>query len=160
MGGGFNSSVSTLASDGNVVYAGGGFTQIVGGGAANRIARWDGTNWAPLGPGVNGRVTAIALHQQSLYIGGEFASSGELGSSTSLPRVARWDGTAWQPLGSGVTGIGSTVRSLTVAGDHLYVGGFFSNAGGKAAGSFAAWNLAATPRPTYDNVVYLPLVRR
>ena len=43
-GGGANGAVLALAADGDVLYAGGAFTTI-GGVAANRVARWDGSAW-------------------------------------------------------------------------------------------------------------------
>ena len=64
-------SVEALAvgPDGSL-YAGGDFT-TAGGVAANRIARWDGTAWHPLGSGMIQVVYALAVGPDgSLYAGG------------------------------------------------------------------------------------------
>jgi hypothetical protein len=42
------------------LYAGGIFT-TAGGAAANRIARWDGASWSPLGSGANDAVEALTV---------------------------------------------------------------------------------------------------
>ena len=51
--------------------------------------------------------------------------------------IARWDGSSvsWSPLGSGVNG---AVASLAVdCGGNLYVGAYFTTAGGKASSYIA-----------------------
>ena len=53
-------SVNSLALLGGEVYAGGYFT-LAGGTPANRIAKWNGTNWSPLGTGMNGSVQALTI---------------------------------------------------------------------------------------------------
>lgn len=60
-------------------------------------------------------------------------------------RVARWDGTSWAALGSGVgtpTANGSigAVYALLPVGSGLYVGGFFSTAGGITVNHVAHWD--------------------
>jgi hypothetical protein len=78
---------------GKALYAGGLFT-LAGGSAANRIARWDGASWSPLGSGMSGSVDAMAVLGDgsgpgtALYAGGGFTSA--LDSSDSY--VARWQG--------------------------------------------------------------------
>ncbi len=42
------------------LYAGGDFT-TAGGVSANHIAKWDGSAWSALGPGMNGTVNALAF---------------------------------------------------------------------------------------------------
>jgi hypothetical protein len=74
---------------GAALYAGGSFT-TAGGAAANRIARWDGSAWTPLGGGMNGEVLALAVHDDgsgtALYAGGTFSSATDSGDSF----LARW----------------------------------------------------------------------
>jgi hypothetical protein len=49
-----------------------------------------------------------------------------------------WDGRTWRALGSGMAG---DVYALAVgAGDVLYAGGWFTNAGGVAVNKIAKWN--------------------
>jgi hypothetical protein len=82
--------VYALALDraGNL-YAGGYFT-AAGGVSANDVAKWNGTNWSPLGSGIGGvkrSVYALAVDGTgNLYAGGDFASAGGKVSS----RIALW----------------------------------------------------------------------
>src|SRR5205814_52961 len=57
--------VNALAISGTDLYAGGGFT-IAGGNAASRIARWNGSTWAPLSSGLNSNVLALAISGNDL----------------------------------------------------------------------------------------------
>ncbi|MCW5551529.1 MAG: hypothetical protein KIS67_05105 [Verrucomicrobiae bacterium] len=64
-GGGLNDDVNALAVSGTNVYAGGGFTRATNSGGAsvtvNRIARWDGDTWSPVGSGMNNSVGSLAV---------------------------------------------------------------------------------------------------
>ncbi|MEM9303353.1 MAG: hypothetical protein AAGE01_14655 [Pseudomonadota bacterium] len=53
---------------------------------ANRIARWDGADWEPLGAGLFGDVRALASFDGDLYAGGWFLNAG----GVDTPYVARW----------------------------------------------------------------------
>ncbi len=84
------------------LYAGGSFTSS-GGVALNRVARWNGVTWAPLGSGLGGvqsKVSALTTFDDgsgtgpSLYAGGTFTAFPFLG-----PGVARWTGTSWSTVG-------------------------------------------------------------
>ena len=140
---GVNSPVRALAVAGNgEVYVGGQFTQA-GGATASRVARWNGTAWSTLGTGttngVNGYVTALTIASTGdLYAGGDFTQAG----GTVANKVAKWNGTAWSSLGTGTAnGLGSVVYALALApnGD-VYVGGYFTQAGGTAANYVTRWN--------------------
>src|SRR3954447_20956183 len=72
--------VNAIAVDGDNVYVGGGFT-AAGGQPANRIARWDGTAWSPLGTGVTNTAPTTTLTPEArallaaggkLLVGGTF----------------------------------------------------------------------------------------
>ena len=141
-GAGF-STVQALAvyddGGGPALYAGGSFDSA-GGVTANRIAKWDGTDWSPLGSGLNGPVHVLAVHDDgggpALYAGGGFTTAGGVAAN----RIAKWDGTSWTPLGSGLN---DGVLALAVyegGGPALYVGGVFTNAGGVAANRIAKWD--------------------
>jgi len=68
---------------------------------------------------------------------GEFEKIG----SISAKNIARWDGDHWKPVSSGIgSGMGEVGYVLEVFEDHLYIGGYFSNAGELTAGSLAKWN--------------------
>lgn len=111
------------------------FTQI-GGVAANRIAKWDGTSWSVLGSGLNAETWALAIDSNdNVYAGGLFTSAG---GTSGANYVAKWDGTSWSALGSSVN---NSVFSLGFDGnDNLYAGGFFTSAGGNSASKIAKWN--------------------
>lgn len=110
----------------------------------NRIARWNGSTWRPLGPGVGGGpnaftlVGALAVLQNGdLVAGGNFTSAG----GEPANRIARWDGTSWVPLGSGMSETSSGVRALAVLRNgHLVAGGSFTEAGGVPARNIARWD--------------------
>jgi hypothetical protein len=105
--------------------------------AANRIARWNGESH-PLGSGMNGSVSALALMPNGdVVAGGAFTTAGSVPASN----IARWDGSSWSPLGAGINGAVSALV-VTPHGD-LIAGGRFSSAGGVPAFSVARWNGSA-----------------
>jgi hypothetical protein len=125
---GMDNAVGALAVSGTNLYVGGNFT-MAGGNPANCIARWDGNSWSPLGSGVNNTVRALAVMGANLYAGGWFTTAG----GNTVNHVARWDGNAWSGLQNELDwapGVNGKVYALAVMGTNLYVGGFFSQAGG------------------------------
>jgi hypothetical protein len=152
MGSGANNSVyalSTLDPDGAgpqppVLVAGGTFT-LMGGGAANRIARYDGLAWSPFGTGMNSSVLAMEHVDfgsgDQLIIGGDFTTANGVAAS----RAARWDGSTFQPLGAGVNNYIRTLGTWDPDGPgpapmRLVAGGVFTTAGGAAANHIAYWD--------------------
>jgi hypothetical protein len=99
-------------------------------------------NWISTGdfPGTDGQVTAMVIDGSgNLYIGGNFTAVGD----TIANFVAKWNGSSWSALGSGVNGpqpYNVEVNALAVSGATLYVGGYFTTAGGIAATNIAQWN--------------------
>ncbi|MBL8750183.1 MAG: hypothetical protein JNK78_13540 [Planctomycetes bacterium] len=84
----------TVLGNGDVV-AGGLFTTA----GMNRIGRWNGSSWSPMGSGTSGLVTGVlALTGGDVLAIGAFTSAG----GTSVQRVARWNGAGWSALGSGI----------------------------------------------------------
>jgi len=140
-GGSLNGTVHALAVSGSDLYVGGSFTNVNNNGtvlwAADRIAKWDGTNWSALGSngGGNGSlndwVNALTVNGSDLYVGGRFTDVNNNGTALgAADYVAKWDGTNWSALGSNGGGNGSLnlyVRALAVSGSDLYVGGDFTN---------------------------------
>lgn len=139
MSGGLPTTVCALAVSGGDLYAGGAFT-TAGGSGANWIAKWDGSSWSALGSGVVGTVYALAVLGNNVYAGGGFMTAG---TGSAAGRIAKWNGSAWSMLGSGVDryiGSSPSVRALAISGSDLYVGGFFTAAGGSAANCIAKWS--------------------
>ena len=89
-------------------------------------------------PGTDNAVLCAAGRGTDLYIGGTFSFAGARNANL----VAKWDGTDWSGLGSGVAGVtnGSEILSMVFKGADLYVGGFFTNAGGAVARGVAKWD--------------------
>src|SRR5262249_31103100 len=111
---------AVLDSSGNL-YIGGDFTRV-GDVAANRIAKWNGSNWSELGSGINGHVYALAVLGSDLYAGGYFRTAG----GNPANRIAKWNGSSWSALGSGIGTAEatdySTVETLAVLGNELVAG--------------------------------------
>src|SRR5437870_3810562 len=90
---GMNQTVYAMAAaSSGVVYVAGDFTQA-GAVAANRIARWDGNNWSPLGigptNGLGGTVRALVMSDAGeLFAGGRFSCAGT--APIGRPSPARW----------------------------------------------------------------------
>ncbi len=116
--------MSGLLVDGTNLYVCGNFTSI-GGVAATRAAKWDGSSWSALGTGLNSTGTCIAKFGSDYYFGGAFTAAGGIAS----PRVARWDRSAWSAAAPNIPNpVGATLNTLAVVGGYLYAGGGF-NAG-------------------------------
>jgi hypothetical protein len=102
---------------GLALYATGGFSRA-GGAPANRIARWNGSQWSALGAGLSLTYgdTSYALvvfdngMGPALYAGGGFSVAG----NGFAELIARWNGTAWSRLESGTAGSGifTTVHAI------------------------------------------------
>ncbi|MCA8949607.1 MAG: hypothetical protein KDE27_08905 [Planctomycetes bacterium] len=116
---------------------------------ASAIARFDGTNWSPLGGGLSGYYSPSAISLAvgpggDLFVGGLFQTVG----SVAARNVARWDGAAWHALGAGVSSgplaLLEAVSAVAPApnGD-VYVSGFFELAGGSPAAACARWDGAS-----------------
>lgn len=142
LGSGVDNTVSALAVSGSNLYAGGKFTTATNvGGApvpASHVARWDGSSWSPIGLGLDNSVYALAISGTNLFVGGFFVTASNVDASTiTANSIAKWDGGHWSALGSG---IGGSVRAMLVSGPNLYVGGFFTTAGGIGATNIARWD--------------------
>jgi hypothetical protein len=120
----------------NELIACGGFT-TAGGISANRIARWNGTTWSPLGSGMNEQVYTLSVFNNELIAGGVFTNAGGTGANY----IAKWNGTTWSPLGSGMN---SSVLALSTFNSTLIAGGYFTTAGGVSANEIAKWGTTYT----------------
>lgn len=126
---------AVVAPNGDL-YIGGDFT-TVGGVAANRIARWNGTAWSALGTGIPaGRVYAIAFRGNEVIVGGNFRGAGD----QKTTNIARWTGTAWAAFGDITNeGLDSTVMDIAVRGSRIFVAGNFTYTGNQDAMNYIAY---------------------
>lgn len=85
------------------LYVGGFFTDIAGVAAAN-VAHFDGTNWSPVGGGVDNWVSDVqVLASGDLVVAGAFTNAG----ATPVNSIAKWDGASWSALGANAIGLAS-----------------------------------------------------
>lgn len=90
--------------------------RLVGPTRVDGFFSFDGSNWAPVGGGVDGFIRAMTVHDGAIYVCGDFRSVDGL----AVNRVARWDGSAWSALGDGLAG--SILWSIAGYENDLYVG--------------------------------------
>jgi hypothetical protein len=132
--------VNALTVYNGELIAGGRFVKA-GGADANMIARWDGSNWQPLGGGMSEafifegfpEVYALTVYNGELIAGGAFKKAG----GVDVNYIARWDGSSWQSLGGGMNNM---IEALTVYNGQLIAGGAFTNSGGADANRIARWD--------------------
>jgi len=145
MGSGMSTMVLAITDyddgTGSALYAAGTFrTTGDGRTTLNRVAKWDGQSWQPLGDGMPNTVQALAVYDDGagpeLYAGGLFRKN----QGAVSDRVAKWNGHQWLPVGSDLNG---NVFALKVfddgRGPALYAAGNFTRAQGKTARGFARW---------------------
>jgi hypothetical protein len=144
---GVNDVVNALAVVGNEVFVGGYFT-FAGGVNANNVARFNTqTNtWSTLGTGSSNGLSnygsyvhALAVVGNEVFVGGGFTSAG----GVSANRVARFNTltNTWSSLGTGSSnGVNDVVNALAVVGNEVFVGGYFTSAGGVSANRVARFN--------------------
>lgn len=146
----------TVFDDGTgpALYAAGDFT-LIGSQLVNRIARWNGTSWVPLGSGLSGgigRVDTLAVYDPdgsgpaaaTLYAAGGFTNAG----GVPVSNIARWNGTAWSAAGSGTNGEINALHVWDQDGSgpitpRLFAGGLFTTAGSVSASRIAAFDGSA-----------------
>jgi trimeric autotransporter adhesin len=136
---GVNQRVHAMAifddGTGPALYAAGSFT-AADGVTANRVARWNGAAWSPVGGGLTGPVNALTVFDDgtgpALYAAGQFSD-----------RIAKWNGSTWAPLGSGPIP-NHHVNALAVfddgSGPALYAGGQFNAVGDTIVNRIAKWD--------------------
>jgi hypothetical protein len=135
-----------------------GHFKTAGGVPASNIAQWDGTNWSPLGDGLDSVAYKLAVADLGagprLYVAGDFASAG----GAPAAHIACWNGAAWTTLDSGLASpweeiydfYGQTrvaVYAMSpftdAAGPGLVVSGNFCTAGAVVVQHVARWNGSA-----------------
>ncbi len=147
--GGVDSTVRVLYVDPstNLLYLGGHFIELNLDGVINTdcngIAVYDGSDWAPLGTGVNSYVRAITTYNGNIIAGGDFNMAG----ATTANKIAKWNPTTstWYAMG---TGMNDYVKSAAVYNGSLYAGGPFTTADGLTRNRIAKWYEAPVIPPT------------
>jgi len=98
----------------------------------NYIARWDGTNWHPVGGGLDYVSSGMVEFNDGLYVVGGFEHAG----GVMVPGIAKWDGTQWCNLGSTFNG---GFSAIAVYNNQLIIGGSFTAIDGNAINRIAKW---------------------
>jgi hypothetical protein len=119
-------NVVALAVSGSDLYAAGWFTRT-GSQVLNGVARWDGSQWWPLGSGLvvtddSGRTSAAQIRSlvaggDLLYVAGSFNATGDL----ALANLAVWNMKtgAWSPAPDG--GPAEPITTMAFGNGRLYV---------------------------------------
>lgn len=100
------------------VFIGGDFTSV-NGITANKIAMYNGTNWQPVGGGLNGNVTALWFDKQGiLYAAGAFTGTNGTGSYGLPWLVAKYNAnnqsSYWLPIDIDIVPTNATINAIAV----------------------------------------------
>ncbi len=135
--------VFAMGNYGTSLVAVGHFAQV-GSVQAEKVARWDGTQWFALGRGDGASPGVQRFFEWNGQLVTGLAGNDRFGPVYGTT-VAGWNGTQWSGFGTGIPGgFGVTVNSFAdLGGGVLAVGGAFSQAGGVAVNKLAQWNGAA-----------------
>jgi hypothetical protein len=98
----------------------------------NFITGYDGTNFYPIGDGLNAPVGSIKNYRGKLVVYGPF--TGNYSNTTYLPNIAQLDGSSWVPLGSSCD-LSYGIQYITVLDTFIIASGFFDSCGVNPVGS-------------------------
>ena len=139
---GGSQEVDAVVRDGSGgFYIGGSFTHV-GTFVRRNLAHIlsDGSVDPNFHPSANGNIRALALSGSVLYAGGNFTSiGGKVRSRIAALNTTNGGVTNWNPNAANATQ-GFGVRALAVSGSTVYVGGDFTQIGGKVRNQIAALN--------------------
>ena len=134
-----NTAVYWMITHGDDLYLSGTFDSV-GTMRASGVVKWDGEQWTPVGNMHSlhsgpARVYTMAFYKDILYAGGNMQDS------TGKEADLLWfKDSVWQEPPGWQNGSFTTVTSLVVFQDELYVGGAFSKARGNAANGIRRWD--------------------
>lgn len=107
------------------------------------ISKWDGSNWTSINVGNHDPVYSTVIlkimeFNGELYAGGRFDSIGNILAYS----IAKWNGVDWLPLGNGTDNVSQNdiVSSIASYNNKIYIGGYFSSAGGNTVNNIAKWD--------------------
>jgi len=134
------------------LYMGGHFIDLNLDGVVNTdckgVAVYDGSNWEPLGTGLNDYVRAIHEYNGNIVVGGYFTDAG----GVSANRIAKWNQTTqtWSAMGLGFNGAGidEYVKSATVWNGIFFAGGAYTVCESNSMDFIAQWYEVPLQIPT------------
>lgn len=161
MGMGLSNDPNVIVTSGSSVYIGGYFSGFCTDDpcfnnitSMNRITRWDGTSFQPVGNGLNFTVFDIVLSNGAVIASGGFdVACGNQDCDSGnviVNRVAKWDGANWSGF---YFGVNDYATALAVTGGELHLGGSFTELCGNEtcdSGNTAVNHLATFTVPTCD----------
>jgi trimeric autotransporter adhesin len=149
--GDFDGAVRAFAMYHGELYAGGDF-ETADHLLCHHVARWNGSQWLPVGPvavasdtASYGGVRSLAVWNDRLYAGGSFL---EMGGDTTIQNIAAWDGSQWSRVGASLPIL--PVGALAATSSLLYA----------APGlGVTKYPLIPTNQPiqTWDGAVWMPI---
>lgn len=122
----------------NLLYIYGTFDTIAGQ-PASGLATWDGISFHPIIlpiSDVNG-IKGILEFQNELYVCGGFYDPGVF---NGLRHILKFDGTNWVSVGGGLLGYSSSLSSMLIYKNELYVGGHFLKSEGNIGENVMKWD--------------------
>jgi len=128
-----------------VLYVGGGFSMIAST-SRNHLAAFDRSNGAltAWNPDANDNVSVVTGNGSMLYVGGNFTHvGGEPRPYLAALNTSTGTATGWNPAPAILPPYNSGVASLAVAGETIYVGGYFDSIGGAQRHNIAAIDTAS-----------------
>ena len=140
-----DNAVQTVEGYAGQLFAGGYFTDYAGQ-STSRIARWNGSDWVPLGQGITNAqggdaVRVLREYNGSLIAGGRFSQM----DGQEFTNIAAWNGSSWSGLTTGTpyNNYNTGVFTLELHAGELIVVGDFSSAGDLLTQGIARWNGAS-----------------
>jgi hypothetical protein len=125
----------------NELYVGGSFyINLVGGGQALCLAKWNGMKWdtIPIQPFDdtfnNGFIWTLASLNNNLFIGGIF----DIVDGIPVSNIAKWNGSIWSSVGF-KAGYNYGIDAITEYNGEIYIGGSFSDTLGNTM-NIARWD--------------------
>lgn len=137
--------------------------------AANKVARWNGSTWSPVGMGMSGAtggpnealVESFAVFDDgggpALYASGGF----EMADGNPVSSIARWSGSGWTAVG-GATSEQHEISSLAIldrgAGRALYACGTLTDFAGLGATNVVKWDGVSWSVPPFAGPANGPVI--
>lgn len=143
-----NKSIRAMSAYNGKLYVAGEFDSI-GNLRTPNIASWDNTKWDSAGKSADYRLECLKEYNNKLIATSNLSVNG-------LGQVISWDNAKWESVG--ISTSSPRMYSIAVYKNELYVGGQFTEMGGKTVNNIARWN-GSTWNDVGGGVVYdIPIV--